>query len=376
MATPAEIQHQAELNARHTDLTAFAAKHLCLECGGPLEVRWWQGDYEMACGQNKAHIGTKSCWDAPAANERRAKEMAVDKGMALEPYMGRTALTQDEAGHLLLKLWPDAPSTEVYKASLICWEYGLNPLMRHMYLVKYDRYENKVKVGEDWSIQIGIGATRMIARRSGAYSYEDNTPRIMTEAEQVTILGGVDEDRYWAITKIRDMHHNMAQGYGNWPKETRVKGDNKGNTPQNMAFIRSERAALDKLFPEKLPKGEVAATEYMDAPVLADHKREQITNGKAPQAEAEQQAPPGAVPELTGTKETTPPAVTGPLPVPAVQNWGEMATAIANMGISTNAVLVRGGVKRWQDLTDSYGLEGGFKKAWELALGLKKEKKA
>ena len=73
MATPAEIQHQAELNARHTELTAFADKRLCAQCDGPLVVRWVKGDYKLTCGPNHDHIGTKSCWDTPAQIERRAR---------------------------------------------------------------------------------------------------------------------------------------------------------------------------------------------------------------------------------------------------------------------------------------------------------------
>lgn len=279
MTTQAEIEAQIARSKRYTEEAARARKEICSVCEGELVYIWNGQDrvYQLKCGRDKTHVGTKSAWQHSVIQERNAREVAYMTNQALTKYSGSVALDKAEAEDILLSLWPDAPKTEVYKAALICKQYGLNPLMRHLYLIKYERREKaqliagewrKGKViGEDWSIQIGIGATRMIARRSGAYSYEDDTPRLMTEEEQVKILGAVEKDKYWAITRLRGKDGMTAQGYGQWPKGDAVKGADKGNSPQNMAMIRSERAALDKLFPEKLPAGvEVVDTSYTELP--------------------------------------------------------------------------------------------------------------
>ncbi len=276
MATQTEIEAQRERDRLYVANHEKARTTICAECEGGMVVRWNGRTYELLCGMNKSHMGTKPAWHHSTLEERRAREVAakvdIDQNKALTKYSGSVALEKVEAEEIILSLWPDAPKTDVFKAALICQQYGLNPLMRHLYLVKYDRREKgsqdakgvwqKGKViGEDWSIQIGIGATRLMARRAGPYSYEDDTPRLMTEAEQVKILGAVEKDKYWAITRLRGKDGMTAQGYGQWGRTDPVKGADKGNSPQNMAFIRSERAALDKLFPEKFPAGVGVADE-------------------------------------------------------------------------------------------------------------------
>ena len=226
--------------------------------------------------------------------------MAVDSGQtALAKYSSSAILDKAEAREILMTIWPDAPETELVKAALLCKQYGLNPLMKHLYLVGYKSHD-----GMTWSIQIGIGATRMIARRSGAYAYEDDSPRLMTEVEQIKIMGAVDKNRFWAITKLRGKDGMTAQGYGNWPKDTAVKGADKGNTPQNMAFIRSERAALDKLFPEKLPAGmEVVASEYQETPQVIDTDTGEITEGQSEPVKLVVERPVKTEPPTTTTKQ-------------------------------------------------------------------------
>ncbi len=313
--SPAEIEATIANDRRCEKLTEEAKWNLCAECNGELVVPWIDGAYQLVCGKNHAHRGTKPWHEHPNEKERRARQMAVDKGgekgLAIAKYAGTANLMKVEAQEILETLWPDAPAVEVVKAAIICKQYGLNPLMRHIYLVGYENKQTGVK---DWSIQIGIGATRMIARRSGAYSYEDNTPRLMAEAEQVAILGEVDKNRFWAITKLKDKSGNMAQGYGNWDKGASVKGAGKGNTPQNMAFIRSERAALDKLFPEKLPAGVgVVSAEYEELPAV-DKATGEIKE-IAPEAPVRQQesngSPADSAPETISTEPKHTPTPVG-----------------------------------------------------------------
>src|SRR3990167_8440963 len=159
-----------------------------------------------------------------------------------------SVITQSQAIYLLKTIWPGAPETEVIKAAILCRQYNLNPLMRQVYLIQF---------GKDWVTVMGIKATRQIAqqalrKRGIRYSYQDG-PRVMTEKEQVKIRGKVELDKIWTLTIIKDSFDNTYPGYGFWKANEQPYGSDKGNDALNMAFIRSERNALDKLAPGELP---------------------------------------------------------------------------------------------------------------------------
>lgn len=175
---------------------------------------------------------------------------------AIEPRGNMAPMTEHRALALVEKCWPGAPENDKLVAAIICRQYNLNPLTGQIYLIKFK---------DKWAIVMGIGASRAIAKQSGYnYSYVDG-PRLMTEDEQTTILGEVDNRFLWAITVLKDKDGNLYPGYGNWPKDQTVYGEDKGNSKRNMAFIRSERNALDKLAPGILPSGAEAGQEsYTD----------------------------------------------------------------------------------------------------------------
>lgn len=172
-------------------------------------------------------------------------------------------ITKEQAMFLLKTIWPKAPEVEIIKASILCQQYGLNPLMHQVYLVPF-----KDKEGiENWVTILGIKATRQIAqqalkKRGIRYFYQDG-PRVMTKKEQVKILGQVESDKIWAITILANQEGNIYPGYGFYPTKERPYGADKGNDAHNMAFIRSERNALDKLAPGELPDIEVGDDTYI-----------------------------------------------------------------------------------------------------------------
>jgi len=185
-------------------------------------------------------------------------------------------ITKEQAAYLIHSIWPKAPETDVIKAAILCKQYGLNPLMRQVYLIEFDKYEGigdkRHKVGSEWAIVLGIKATRQIAqqalkKRDIRYSYFDG-PRIMSEEEQIKIRGRVEPDKIWAVTYLKDNYGNNYPGYGFWPANKAPYGSEKGNDAFNMAFIRSERNALDKLAPGELPDIETADDSY----IVADYK--------------------------------------------------------------------------------------------------------
>lgn len=273
--------------------------HVCGECGSPLITPWdpEKNKIVLVCARDHSHKGytkdrrdpiierfnrmrgtvaSDEVIDSEIANyqnqeqERRARKMNKEhldetQEKALAPYYGVPHLTTGQAGMIADTLWPDAPLVERMKSAIICATYGLNPLMKHLYLVKFD-----TKHGPEWTPILAISATRLIASRKTLYSYLDG-PRMMLAEEQERILGETDPEKWWAITIIRDERGNAAPGYGNYPKATVPYGSDKGNTAQNMAMIRSERNAFDRLLPGEMPEG----VETMDLQYLPAGTKEQ-----------------------------------------------------------------------------------------------------
>jgi hypothetical protein len=256
----------------------FQSRHRCAVCGNEIQIYTDPQHRYKVCCTNPDHTGfTKvesytEAWKAGRsiplfiANQIQRKEeskMANDYGeettTKLAPYLGITSLTQEQATYILKTIWPKAPDVEVVKAALICHMYGLNPLMKHLYLVEF-----KGEEGSTWTPIIGIGATRLIASRNHRYSYVTG-PRVMTAKEQQQIRGEVDEKNIWAITILRDEAGNEAPGYGCWSRDKNPYGLDKGNSKANMAFIRSERQAFDRLCPGEMPQGvEVGELQFIN----------------------------------------------------------------------------------------------------------------
>lgn len=198
------------------------------------------------------------------------QEYGESKTSALARYQGVTSLSKQDAMVILETIWPGAPSEEKTRAALLCASYHLNPLMKHVYLIKFNKW-NKAHdkiIGEDWATVMGIGATRLLASRQGSFSYVDDTPRIMTEAEQKRTFGQSYPERLYVLVKLKDPKTGAeAPGYGWWPTKDKAYGEEKGNTIFNMAAIRAERQALNRLRPGEMPTDvEVMDENYLEPP--------------------------------------------------------------------------------------------------------------
>ncbi len=226
--------------------------------------------------------------------------IGVVKTQQLAKYEGVTSLDRVGAREVLRTVFPDAPEAELARAILLCVNYQLNPLMNHVYLVPFQRRERGQVVGTDWATIVGRGAKRLMASRRGPYSYIDNTPRVMTQQEQLDTFGEYDEDKLWCITKLQDPKTGAtAVGYGFWPKTKSVynkpgerepnqpKGTDKGNSMFNMGAGRSETQALDRLRPGEMPvnvpvmdeglaeealKGDFDSKDYIEGEVVTEVK--------------------------------------------------------------------------------------------------------
>jgi len=267
------------------NLKKIRRNNVCAECGRQLSVYLDMKTKQIyiACS-GQIHEGITREYTAPVndyqSNIRRETELEQKvgtqgtKALANIPRTGQ--LTQQQAEAIITTVWKDAPPLEVFKAKVLCADYGLHPLMKHIFLIKYDRYKKKAdgskeKVGEDWSIQIGIGATRLMAHRKHNFSYIDDTPRRMTKTEGEKILGeDYRPDRgVYGITRIKDMTTGAeAMGwavYGN--SEPEPKGIEKGNSRPNMAHKRSEAHAIDRQYPGEMPSGyDIIDEQFMDTP--------------------------------------------------------------------------------------------------------------
>lgn len=259
-------------------------RFVCAECGEWLSF-WLEkvgGPVYLACHRHNinSHEGVSKEFIPPSEQHSLARRETMseeninqDRELMVKGLPLSGIITKEQATIILKTIWPGAPEVEIWKASRLCQDFGLHPLMKHVYLIKYDRYAkqpdgSRKKVGEDWTTVLGIGATRLIMSRQGTFSYIDDTPRIMSEDEQKRIFGRVDLANIVAITKLRTKSGLEASGYGKYEKGGKPMGTDKGNSVENMAFIRSERNAFGRLFPDaRLPRDVgVVDEEYMGIP--------------------------------------------------------------------------------------------------------------
>ncbi|KKL63230.1 hypothetical protein LCGC14_2177170 [marine sediment metagenome] len=198
--------------------------------------------------------------------ERMTETIGQEKATALMaqgiPLNG--VITKVQLMEVFHTVWPGADDLAVFKGVAICEAFGLHPLMKHLFLIPFNTKVSKRGEPDRWEDVyepvLGIAATRLIAGKHGEWSFDDMSPRVMTEEEQLKVWGKTYPDDICAITILLNKWGGKTYGYGRWPKEVRgrdgkvrvnePKGTDKGNSMENMAMIRSERNALGKLAPE------------------------------------------------------------------------------------------------------------------------------
>lgn len=362
--------------------------HKCAECGGNLLTSWINGAYKLRCANSLEHTGiirpfTPSVYDLPGYNmpgvmKTKEKELLQKYGTEKTKQIIRigggnpiATLTQKGATEMLSTFYPEAVKCQsgqaaIIKGALICRDYGLNPAMDHIFLIKYDRYENKGnqrhKVGEDWSVVRGIKASRLICAREKSYGYIDNTPRIMTEDEQIGIYGEVDKTHLVTVCKLKDKDGNEYPGYGRWPKDTEPKGVNKGNSKFNMSCIRAERQALDKLNPGAMPADvDVVDERFIEKPSITveterpDAKQIPESNGSSDIQEGDGEVQSGdPEEELFPSGEQTGDAKTEAAvkTYPHLNNLGELRTRANKEGVKDINLMAAAGVDDLKKITD------------------------
>lgn len=295
------------------ELEKLRKRARCKVCGGWLNMFLGEGGVAfIACNDwlRSHHEGIEreasqyeqkglESLNIPTRREIMNKELG-EKSKALTKYIGLTTLTKDDAKQIVNTLWPlaeKASPEEVFKAIAICVQYGLNPLMRHLFLIPYWNSEKK---RYDYSCILGITSNRLIASRKHHWSFLDDTPRIGTEEEEIKHYGKVNADRLRAIAKIKDIETGAeVTAWGEWPifkldrdgkkVSNQPKGLDKGNSTENMACIHAERKGLDMLYPADMPSSEIPVLD--EAFIEGEYKLVEEKEAEAEPAQGEKGAP-------------------------------------------------------------------------------------
>ncbi len=163
----------------------------------------------------------------------------------------------------MLRTWfPHAPEADRIKAGQLIWYHKAPP--NKVYLVPRkngirakaagctcDKFENcPHKDVYDYVLTVGIEVKRLIASRGRAIQYLDDSPRYMTDAEEIKILKRVDPTKIRFICKLRDAKSGAeASGWGEISKSATIIGIAQGNSLELMASYRAESKALSRLPP-------------------------------------------------------------------------------------------------------------------------------
>lgn len=288
---------------------------VCAECGGRLEAFYDIKKHlpYLQCKTNPEHKNIAREYREPRelnintrreiVEEKHGKASTTALEKARLPISG--ALTQPQAEHILALVYPNVPAEERIRCAILCRDFGLHPLMKEVYILGF---KNNKTGKTDYSTVIGITASRkMAADRKGAYSFLDGTPRAATQEEIIKQFGKDSEeerDNLISITWLKGERGNEATGFGLWPKNKEPYGTDKGNTKRNMANIRSERPAYNRLPGEALPPVEVIDEAYTEVPDVGKVNKEtgEVVEGEFKEVEETQTTQSPAV-EKTEPKE-------------------------------------------------------------------------
>lgn len=290
--TPKELEAHYATQDREHDLQKMTLTHRCAVCGHGLRAGWNGTEIALACGGDKSHVGTAKidptldrlwAWRRAAQTEddiahvdglimeyqqsKSTRRRVNTMGTELAKYENAVVLTKDSAVEIIRTLWPDASEVDRKKAVLTCINYRLNPLMGHLFLVKF---------GNSWVQVLGINATRLMASRQCAFGEVDG-PRLMTDKEQKSIYGEIDTNEFRAIYAVQTSKGLIFKGYGTWKKSNTVHGADKGNSGPHMAFIRAERAALKKMAPSEMPADIHDVVDEAFMPKYTEVQADQLT---------------------------------------------------------------------------------------------------
>lgn len=267
---------------------------VCAKCASRLEA-FYDIDKHLPylqCKANQNHDGIKKEAriyepNIPTRRKELEKEYGEEKTTALAKLPISGALTQPQAMHILKLVYPDVPENEIIRTAIFCRDFGLHPLAKEVYLIPFKGKHVMV---------VGIPASRKMAHNlKGEFSFLDDSPRVATP-EEIDKQFGKDSDEaklnVISVTKLEGEGGNLAIGFGLYPKGENPYGMDKGNTKRNMANIRSERQAMDRLPGKPLPQVEVIDEAYAEVPDVGkvEKRTGEIIEGEGKVIEPEPEA--------------------------------------------------------------------------------------
>lgn len=297
------------------NLKKIRRNNVCAECGRQLSLYLGtEGRTYIACS-GMVHEGIAREYKPP----REDYESKIRREMELENKSGQGAtralatiprqgqLTQEQAMHILKLVYPDVPENEIIRCAIFCRDFGLHPLAKEVYLIPFKGKHVMV---------VGIPASRKMAHNlKGEFSFLEDTPRAATEKE-IEKQFGKDSDEaknnIISVTKLQGEGGNLAIGFGLYSKDENPYGMDKGNTKRNMANIRSERQATDRLPGKPLPHVDVIDAAYAEVPNV-DQITGEIIEGEGTVIEEEKAE---EKPKRKASKKTEPPPQLEPEPEP------------------------------------------------------------
>ena len=252
------------------DLLELRKKNVCSECGRYLYIYLdlTTKQQYIAC-PTPGHEGISREYQP----QREDYETDIRRSVEMEQKIGHEAtralatipmhgqLTQPQAMLILKLAYPRVPENEIIRCAIFCRDFGLHPLAKEVFLIPFK---------DTWVMVVGIPASRKMAHNlKGEFSFLDDTPRAATDTEIIKQFGRDSDEaklNIISVTKLRGERGNLAIGFGLYLKTEKPQGMEKGNTRRNMANIRSERQAMDRLPGRPLPKVEVVDEAYIDVP--------------------------------------------------------------------------------------------------------------
>ena len=319
------------------NINKIRRNNVCAECGRRLTVYYDdKAKKEFLACSGRVHQGITREYKPPIedyqSNIRRQYKMEQEHGqgaaVALRDIPKQGQLTQPQAMTILKLQYPGVPENDIVKTAIFCRDFGLHPLANEVYLIpfkkKWKDSSNQWHEEIHYAMVVGIPANRKMAHNlKGEFSFLDDTPRAASEEEIVKQYGKDSEEANLnaiSITKLEGENGNKAIGFGLYPKSESPHGMDKGNTRRNMANIRSERQAMDRLPGKPMPKVEVIDAAYVEVPDVGKvdkltgeiQEEEQVTDGEfrevtekpAPEPESDEQPPSKSIIDLDWLKES------------------------------------------------------------------------
>lgn len=402
-----EVKREELTQEQWDEMKKITKENVCGECGAELQIHTnaENGTIVVGC-LNRDHHGYIERETYTQAFRRGAEvhpaiQSAIEKKMIPKDELGR-------AMNLLALRYPDAIKDPPTAALFImdCARLDIDPLISPAEAVpvafkrrikKDGQVEEKVTVQmiitqDGWLSMAArgcpedyVGPPRTMRLEEYLTTLKENKGKtrdeILAIAKEIKESDCKDEEAWYyvAIGRRRDGEETVVPGWFTHKDHKKAEAGNlpAATQPGNQARVRAIKKWVREVFPEcrqkmmeltaewyRRAEGIKAAQEYIDAEytfISLPEGGEKIGE----QAEKQRGAGKAAATISSPTKEAKSPKIGAPaepsgvsLPKnPVFKNWGELAQAAQNLGVTPSDIFKRAGVNKWGDFAD-------FRDAW------------